>query len=129
MPSEKVEYDELTPSYEFVGIYENENYTAEVAQKSDEIMFVTVKTKAQRGKGSEWQIEGYFSEQTYRVNYTKAKEFEIIFDKNGKESDRREVSAVESGKLQFTDGGKLLWEDYTNSGNAVELTKQQEDKK
>lgn len=130
MPSDSVNYDELTPSYEFVGTYENENYTAEVTQKSDEIMFVTVKTKTKSGKGSEWQLEGYFSEQTYRVNYTKAREFEIAFDKNGKETERKETSNVESGRIQFSDSGKLLWDDYTNSStDSVELTKQQEDNK
>ena len=111
VPSESVNYDELIPIYEFAGIYANDAYTIVAEQESDQIMTFTVTTNDNDGKGYEWQMMGYFSDQTYRVNYTESVKYSVTFDKNGKEIGREKEYENGSGRMQFTEKNELFWED------------------
>ncbi len=110
MPSESVNYDELIPIYEFVGTYTNDDYTVLVEQESDQILKFTVTASAEDGTGYEWQAQGYFSDQTYRVNYTECVKYTVTFDNNGAETERTAEYENGTGTMQFTDRGKLFWE-------------------
>lgn len=111
MPSESTNYDELIPIYEFAGTYANDDYTVLAEQESDQILKFTVTTNTnENGKGYEWQMAGYFSDQTYRVHYTEAVKYAVTFDKNGAETDRTAEYENGSGTMQFTDNNKLFWE-------------------
>ncbi len=113
-PSQSVNYDELIPIYEFVGTYTNDDYTVVVEQESDQILSFTVTTNKKDGNtGCEWQMMGYFSDQTYRVHYTEAVKYTVSFDKNGEETDRTAENKNGIGKMQFTDSDKLFWENDT----------------
>ena len=113
-PNESANYDDLIPIYEFVGTYKNDDYTVAVEQESDQILKFTVTTnKNEKGSGYEWQITGYFSDQTYRVNYSEGVKYTVTFDKNGKETGRAAEYENGSGRMQFTDSNKLFWENDT----------------
>ena len=124
-PSESVNYDELIPIYEFVGTYTNDDYTVVVEQESDQILSFTVTTNKKDGNtGYEWQMTGYFSDQTYRVNYTEAVKYAVTFDKNGDETDRTAEYENGSGTMQFTDSDKLFWENDTERlDGSIELAR------
>ena len=124
-PSESVNYDKLTPIYEFAGTYKNDDYTVVVELESDQILKFTVTTnKNKDGRVDEWQMTGYFSDQTYRVNYNQAVKYTVDFDENGEEKQRTAEYENGSGRMQFAEGNKLFWEHDTQKleGN-TELTK------
>lgn len=124
-PTESVNYDDLIPIYEFVGTYTNDDYSVVVKQESDQILtFIVTTNKNDDGTGYEWQMTGYFSDQTYRVNYTEAVKYAVTFDKNGDETDRTAEYEIGSGTMQFTDSDKLFWENDTERlDDSIELAR------
>ncbi len=124
-PSESVNYDDLIPIYEFVGTYTNDDYSVVVEQESDQILtFIVTTNTNDDGTGYEWQMTGYFSDQTYRVNYTEAVKYAVTFDKNGDETDRTAEYEIGSGTMQFTDSDKLFWENDTERlDGSIELAR------
>lgn len=124
MPSESVNYDELTPIYDFEGTYKNDDYTAEVETVSDQILKVIITSNVENSKGYVWEITDYFSDQTYRINYTDSIKYAVTYDKNGGEAARETEYENGSGRIQFTEKGKLLWDDSLEKHDeAIEMKK------
>ena len=121
-PSESVNYEELMPIDEFPGTFQNDEYTVVAEQVSDQIMKFTVTSAITDDKGYEWQMSGYFSEQTYRINYTDSAKYAVTYDENGQEISRTAEYENGSGRMQFDGKDKLLWnENYENRDGKIEL--------
>ena len=124
-PTEAVDASALLPEESFLGTYKNEDYTAEVTKADDGQLSIIIKSAVVKASGSEWHIEGFFSETTYRVNYTDAVKENLSFDKTGKETSRETEYDYGSGRIQFDENGKLVWLNGTEKlSGSNELTKE-----
>lgn len=107
--SQPVAPEDLLSENDFVGIYKNGDYTIEVKQGGDELFYFTVTSAAKDGQSSEWKMNGYFSSETYRVNYTGAVKTVIYYNKSGTEKSRETAYTDGAGRMQFGDDGSLVW--------------------
>jgi cytoskeletal protein RodZ len=99
----------------FLGAYRNSDYTVNVEQAPDGELTFTVTGKPDGNVGYEWTITGYYSGDTYRVNYKDAVKEEITYGEDGAETSRKTVYGNGIGRMQFTEDGALLWEDETEA--------------
>lgn len=110
-------YEELVPDEDFVGDYKNDGYTAHVEKDENGEMVITVKSVVKEGVGYEWILKGYFSDETYRVNYTDAVKYVISYKSDGSEKSRETEYSNGAGRITFADTGHFTW---TNSIEKLE---------
>lgn len=109
------ETGETVSAKAFLGAYRNSDYTVNVEQAPDGELTFTVTGKPDGNVGYEWTITGYYSGDTYRVNYKDAVKEEITYGEAGAETSRKTVYGNGIGRMQFTEDGALLWEDETEA--------------
>ena len=108
----------------FLGVYRNSGYTVNVEQAPDGELTFTVTAEPDGNVGYEWTITGYYSGDTYRVNYKDAVKEEITYSEDGAETGRKTVYENGIGRMQFSDDGALLWQNETEaSGGQIVLTR------
>ena len=112
------------PAKAFLGVYRNSGYTVNVEQAPDGELTFTVTAEPDGNVGYEWTITGYYSGDTYRVNYKDAVKEEITYSEDGAETGRKTVYENGIGRMQFSDDGALLWQNETEaSGGQIVLTR------
>ncbi len=114
-PTEPVNAEDLIPENEFIGTYKNKDYTATVEKNEDGVFTVSIKSAVKDNKNAEWTLSGYFSSETYRINYTDAVKTVITYDRNGKETERKNEYENGMGRIQFTSDGDLIWNNSLDS--------------
>lgn len=108
-PTEPINIEELVPDEDFVGDYKNDDYTAHVEKSDGGEMVVTIKSAPKDGVGYEWVIQGFFSDETYRVNYTDAVKYTVSYNSNGKEKSRETEYENGAGRITFADTEHFTW--------------------
>ena len=108
-PTENINIEELVPDEDFVGDYKNDDYTAHVEKNDGGEMVITIKSAPKDGTGYEWVIQGFFSDETYRVNYTDAVKYMVAYSSSGNERSRETVYDNGAGRITFTDTEHFIW--------------------
>ena len=108
-PTEKIDTSNLLPEDNFLGTYKNDDYTAVITKDEDGKFNIVITSKIEKAKGDEWQIKGWFSETTYRVNYKNAVKYNVSYDNTGKETKRAAEYENGLGRIQFDEKGSLKW--------------------
>lgn len=108
-PTEAVDPETLLPSEDFLGTYQNEEYTLTAVINENDEMVITITSAIHEGVGYEWVCQGYFSDENYRVNYTDGLKYKIAYDNAGTEQSRETVYDYGAGRIQFSDTDHLLW--------------------
>ena len=108
-PTESVNIEDRLEEDEFIGTYANEDYTMTVEQGENGMLKVVVKTPVKDRVSYEWQFGGYFSRETYRINYTQGVKTVISYDKDGNETGRETEYDDGVGRVQFSDSKALQW--------------------
>ena len=113
-PTQKVNTASLKPEADFLGTYANEAYTVEVTKAEDGQLHISIRENAKTADIS-WEMDGWFSKETCRVNYTDAVKVE-----NGETK-----YDYGTGRLQFSENGTLIWDNYTEQlSGSTEMQKQ-----
>ncbi len=92
------------------GTYGNEDYTMTVQRSDDGLFSFTVKSEITDGQSFEWKMTGYLGKG--HINYSDAEKSAVTYDKNGTEKSRDTKYTSGGGRIEFTDDGSIIWEDF-----------------
>lgn len=110
VPDETIAPEEFRPDDDFIGIYENDSYTAYVGKNEEGMMAVVIQSKNADADGAltEWYMIGTFSHEAYWIRYYDAVKSTATY-KDGQETGRTTIYTNGSGILQFADTKNLHW--------------------
>ncbi len=122
-PTEPIKAEDLIPADNFLGTYKNDTYTMEVKKGEDGQFNVFINSAIENRTSYEWEINAFFSNDTYRLNYTDAVKTVVTYDKNNKELKRTTEYDNGVGRLQFFDDTSLRWENEIDNISNNEFKK------
>ena len=123
-PTKAVNAEDLISAEKFIGSFSNKEYKMTVQNAEKGLVHVTIKSKIKKNVSYEWEIEAFFSEQTYRINYTDAIKTVVKYDKNGNETNREEMYNNGVGRIQFSDSDNLTWQNSVDNIKTNQFTRQ-----